>query len=659
MVWLPLPKVQERLQEWAEMNWDDAVANTNELLAYTLQFIPVVRAWNVALARVPHERLIVAVDKLIAKPYDWDWIRYCSASLRDAMWLNALEGFFYVPRRLKRPLEKRFDANPRVDTFPHAICAGFWLLHDQKPKMAAEVFEITRALPNGEELYQIARLLASAQDCQELKTIAAFAETSRWLTSDPSTPLRAGLQSPLRPDALKTLSRLRSVALDAAVANESISKLNRAAALNRALGELTQLLDDVEQTCPHPEREIVQEIAEQWRDVLGRAAAEIGQIVVEKPVENPYVIGNPVVGIQFVGRDEILQRLEELWSGAGQRSSVVLYGHRRMGKSSILQNLGQYRFGADTVVAYFNMQRVGRVEHTGELLYDIAVALWRACEKPGLSDKPGFLEPALDDYQQNWYARFNRLLRELDAQRNGRRFILTIDEFELIEQLINEGKVERALMDYLRGIIQTEPWLILALAGLHTLKEMTSNYFEPLYASVVPVHVSFLNEASLRQVIANPSEDFPLDYDRAALDLIWQLTGGQPYLAQLIGHNLVRAFNQARFEQGRARETKFTVADVQAVIAAPDFFEQGSYYFNGLWTQAQQPPAHQTDVLRVLAPHREGLPFADLLAQTRLDESAARAALTKLQDHDVVEQVDGVWHIRVELMRRWVEQQQM
>jgi hypothetical protein len=246
-------------------------------------------------------------------------------------------------------------------------------------------------------------------------------------------------------------------------------------------------------------------------------------------------------------------------------------------------------------------------------------------------------------------------VRELDAHRNGRRLILTIDEFELIEQLINEGKVERALMDYLRGIIQTEPWLILALAGLHTLKEMTSNYFEPLYASVVAVPVSFLSEASLRQVIANPSEDFPLDYDRAALDLIWQLTGGQPYLAQLIGHNLVRAFNQARFEQGHARETKFAAADVEAVITAPDFFEQGSYYFNGLWTQAEQPPAHQTDILRVLAPHRDGLPFAEILARTHLDELAAHAALEKLHDHDVVAEVDGVWRFRVELMRRWVE----
>ena len=47
------------------------------------------------------------------------------------------------------------------------------------------------------------------------------------------------------PDALTTLSRLRAVAFEAAVAHESLSKLNRSAALNRALGELIRLLNDV------------------------------------------------------------------------------------------------------------------------------------------------------------------------------------------------------------------------------------------------------------------------------------------------------------------------------------------------------------------------------------------------------------------------------
>ena len=465
MVWLALPNIQTRLQDWAQVDWDTTIENVNEMLAYTLQFIPIVRAVNVALNRMSDDKLFAAVNRLAQNPFDWNLIRFGSASLRDAMWLQAIEGITFVPRRFKRPLEKKFDASLRTDTAPRAACAGFWLLHYEEPQIASQVFALVRNLPNGEELYQIAFLLANASECKDARAIANWVSVSRWLMFPHDEPLR--------PAVLATLKRLRSIANEAGTAIKTASKLERSAAFGRAGGEVVRLINEVESTCPHPEREIVQKIAAQWRDVLALAAEQAGQIAIAKPVENPYVIGNPVVGDQFVGREDILGELEAKWSNIAQPASVVLYGHRRMGKSSILQNLGRYRFGAHTRVAYVNMQRVGRVEHTGELLYEIAIELWRATEKPVFSEKTGFSgfsEPSLDDYRQNWYATFNRFLRALNEQRNGNRFILAIDEFELIEQLIAEGKVERALLDYVRGIIQTESWLIVVLAGLHTLK---------------------------------------------------------------------------------------------------------------------------------------------------------------------------------------------
>jgi hypothetical protein len=60
-----------------------------------------------------------------------------------------------------------------------------------------------------------------------------------------------------------------------------------------------------------------------------------------------------------------------------------------MGKSSILHNLG-VRFGAHTTVVDFNMQRAGLVASTGELLYNLALALYDA-QTPGVSETPGVL----------------------------------------------------------------------------------------------------------------------------------------------------------------------------------------------------------------------------------------------------------------------------
>jgi hypothetical protein len=388
------------------------------------------------------------------------------------------------------------------------------------------------------------------------------------------------------------------------------------------------------------------------------------------PVANPYVVGNPVIGNTFVGREDVLRRLEELWSKEGQSPSVVLYGHRRMGKSSILHNLGA-RFGASTVIVDFNLQRTGLVASTGELLHNLALALYDSLPQ---ASARGLAE--LDESQftaHNAYTAFDRFLKQLDRVRARWRFIIAVDEFELIEAKIAEGQLEPHLLDFWRGVIQTYPWLIMAFAGLHTLQEMTRDYWHPLYGSVQAIPVSFLGPEDARRLVTQPSPDFPLDYDADAIERIIALTHGQPYLVQLVGHALVTRFNRQTYEEGVERERRFGLADVEAVIATPEFFRDGDAYFTGVWVQAERSePPGQTIVLRALAqPAQFGsdvkygqatygggrLVAAEEIAhETGLVLENVRRALETLARHDVVTQENGRWRFTVELMRRWVAQ---
>ena len=83
-------------------------------------------------------------------------------------------------------------------------------------------------------------------------------------------------------------------------------------------------------------------------------------------------------------------------------------------------------------------------------------------------------------------------MRQIESNRHDYRFIITIDEFEIIERKIEEEKLEIGLLEFLRGLIYEFPWLILALAGLHTLEEMRRDYWNPLFGSVTAIRVSFL-----------------------------------------------------------------------------------------------------------------------------------------------------------------------
>ncbi|MBN3894936.1 MAG: helix-turn-helix domain-containing protein, partial [Nostoc sp. NOS(2021)] len=632
---LPLPNLVWRLQNWLQNDWEIGLHNTNELLAYTLQFIPVVQAVNRVLAKIPSEQLIWTVSRLAANPFDWNIVRFASASLDETLKSTFIKNFFLFPRSWGEGLQARFNTDTRLDTPARAAAAGFWHLHEKEPARAIEAFAIVRSLLYGEEIYTLAQTLAAFNKAQKPASIAAIQ-----VPPFPQEPL-------LRPITWKVLANLRRVVEDVQFVNRSVSRSARSLALNRALGELTKILNQAD-TLPQAEQGLIIDIAQTWKESLLQITGEVGEISITKPVVNPYVVGDPVQSHLFVGREDIIRQLEELWVMGNQLQSVVLYGHRRMGKTSILLNATNC-LGSQIQLAYVNLLRLGdSPQGVGEVLMAICDEISQTVKLPS---------PADADLLNLPYRTFERYLKQVEANLEG-GLIIALDEFEKIEDLIEAKKIPIDFMGFLRGLVQMSSKIAFAFAGLHTLEEMTADYFQPFFASVIPIHVGFQERAATRQILANPgNEDFPLDYIPEALDEIYALTHGQPYLVQLLGFQLVRRYNDFVFEQGRSRDPVFTVEDVEAVINDPEFFKRGRYYFDGVWGQAARGGEGQQVILQVLAPHPEGLSLDALAQSTGLNDSNLQEALNTLKRHDVVEETQGSWRIMVELFRRWVLQQ--
>ena len=614
---LPLPYLAFRLQNWLQQDWETGLHNTNQLLAYTLQFIPVVHAVNQVLAKTPAEHIIWRVSRLAEAPFDWRLVAAIAvASLRRIANSSNLK-----------------DLEARLDTDARAAAAGFWHLHEKEPAKATEAFAVVRPLLYGEEMFALAQTLATFHDAKEPASIAALQ-----ISVSPSEPL-------LRPTTWQAIKSLRRVVEDIQVVQRSLSKSTRSFALNRALGELKTILNNTD-SLPNAERDLLVNIAQTWQEALLNVAGEVGEISITKPVTNSYVVGDPVEGNLFVGREDVLRQLEELWVMGRQLQSVVLYGHRRMGKTSILRNAANC-LGSQVNIAYINLLNMGATSQgVGEVLMAISDAI---------SDAVGCTPPNDADLLNLPYRTFERYLKQVEAHLSG-GLIVALDEFEKIEELIEAEKIPKDFMGYLRGLVQMSSKVAFAFAGLHTLEEMTADYFQPFFASVIPIHVGFLQPGATRQILANPDEDFPLDYTPEALDQIYALTAGQPYLVQLVGFQLVRRYNDYVFEQGRPRDAVFTVEDVEAVINDPEFFKRGRYYFDGVWGQAARGASGQQAILKALAPHPQGLSIDALAQATAMEEKTLQEALKTLTRHDVVQQREGHWQIIVELFRRWVLQ---
>ncbi|MEM9927431.1 MAG: ATP-binding protein [Cyanobacteria bacterium P01_D01_bin.50] len=663
---LPIPLLSARLRKWLQQDWEMGLYNVNQLLAYTLQFIPVVKAVNQILAKTSSEQIIYRVSQLAEAPFDWKLVGFVSASLTKEINLQLIRGFLFI-RYWKEPFFPPLRVETRLDTPARATAAGFWYLHEKEPAKAEEAFAVVRPILYGEEMYTLAQNLAVFHHAKDFDDIVNIKSTS--------PPYQGGdTEKVLRPTTWKTISSLHRVVEDAQLVKRSVSRATRSFTLNHALGELTNILNNP-QTLPQAERELILDIAETWQQALLQIAGEVGEISITKPVRNPYIIGDPVMGEKFVGREELIRQLEELWVMGEQLQSVVIYGHRRMGKTSILRNAAN-SLGSGVKVAYVNMLNAGNIsEGVGEVLMAISDAV---------SDALNIQPPDDDKLLKLPEITFKRYLKQVvdKLQENSLQgLIIAIDEFEIIEELIAAKKIPDNFLGYLRGLLQMNSKIAFAFAGLHTLEEMTADYFQPFFASVIPIHVGFMEPAVTRQILANPiqfsdndvetlyitsphatssQEDFLLDYKPEALDKIYELTHGQPYLVQLIGFVLVRRYNDQVFELGRDRDPVFTVEDVEAIINDTDFFKRGRYYFEGVWSQAKQGAKGQQAILEVLAPHPEGLSYDSAIAEVSkkgFDQKNLEEAIKTLQRHDVVEETQGRLSIIVELFRRWLVQQ--
>ncbi|WP_237747813.1 AAA family ATPase [Planktothrix mougeotii] len=622
---IPLPFLTSRLTTWLTQDWQLGLENANELLRYSYQFIPVVNAVNQVLAKTPPEYLIFKVSQLAEHPFDWKLVKFASASLGEAFKFQLIEGFFLWH-------DLKLKEKSRLDTSAHATAAGFWYFHEKEPEKATEAFSVVSSLLYGQEMLTLAQILTIFNVAITINDIATLE-----LPYLPPEPY-------LRSQTWTAITTLYQVVEDVNLIKNSVSLSTRSLALNRALGEIKGILYQSE-TLPEAERDLIIDIAKNWQSALLGITEEVGKVSITEKVINPYIIGDPVIGKQFIGREDIIKQLEELWVSTSQLQSVVLFGHRRMGKTSILRNIST-RLDEKVKLVYVNLLTVGNsIQGVGEVLMAIADSLSDTLQIPPPDDESLINLP---------YRTFERYLKQIETQLGDTGLIIALDEFEQIEELIKRDRIPKDFMGVLRGMVQMSPKIAFALAGLHTLEEMTEDYFNPFFASIIPIRVSFLERATCRYLLANPGEDFPLDYKPDALDYIYDLTAGQPYLVQLIGFLLVRRYNDQVFELGNKRDPMFTIADVDGIINQPEFYQNGRYYFTGVWQQAGEGSPGQQQIIKAIAPHPTGLDFNTLQTITNLDPNSLQNALDTLSRHDVIQETDNHWRIIVELFRRWV-----
>ncbi len=374
-----------------------------------------------------------------------------------------------------------------------------------------------------------------------------------------------------------------------------------------------------------------------------------------EPFPCPYQAGSPVTGSLFVGRRDIMDRILEVWHKKTARpnpDSIILYGHRRMGKTSILRNLREIAPPGSLVVESNLQGRAAYNEGAHQLFLDLAQDVAWTAQDEGLQVP----DPARDDYATPADAAraFRGLLRRVvRLLPESGILVLALDEFETVDKLVQDPRrpFGPELYDFLRDL-SFRPRIALVLAGLHTLDEMSRDYQAAFFGSYVNIPVSYLTPEAATRLITRPAPDFPLNYHPQVVERLIFETHGQPLLIQRLCMELVHHLNHELFDLEKEREARVLPEDLDAVLT-DDFIREESRYFEGVW---DDQIAGREAAMRILQALASGPMTTEALVRaTGLSLEALEQGLDYLERRDLVAQeAAGRWNLLVPLMRRWL-----
>jgi hypothetical protein len=310
----------------------------------------------------------------------------------------------------------------------------------------------------------------------------------------------------------------------------------------------------------------------------------------------------------------------------------LLFGARRCGKTSAIKQM-PVRLGPDVIPVEVDLQSAATAEDASGLLFVLADRI----RHNALTHRRIQLPPLTrDDLRADPYVVFGDWLNRVEATVGARWILLNLDEYERLAEMMEAGRIDARVFDFLRGIIQHHPRVTVLLSGSHTLEDLPPMWSDYLI-NVRVLRIGNLKEDEARELIVQPIEDFPLEYEPAAVERMIAVTGCQPYLVQATCRDLVNMLN----EQNR---TRATLADADRALDS--VLTTGVLYFQELWGGRDTDEA-QRAVMRAIAIKKDLSGLQDL--------TGLNAALRKLVHRDILVAAENGYQFRVELVRRWVE----
>ena len=356
---------------------------------------------------------------------------------------------------------------------------------------------------------------------------------------------------------------------------------------------------------------------------------------------NPYIMGPPVTGTAFYGRQEVFRFVRETLATL-QQNVIVLYGQRRIGKTSILLQLPEHLREDGFHSIYFDLQGKEAL-NLSEILYGLAIEIAKELTIP----YPRWADLSDTDYFQS------RFLRTVRKKLEDKRLVLLFDEFDMLsqEEASSSDAAAITLFPYLQELVNNEPFLAFVFVVGRRVDELPTR-FHAIFKRARFMFISVLKPENAMALITQPAKG-QLEYPPEAIDAILDLTSGHPYFTQVVCHEL---FNHLHPPE-RKLVTPQDVTDVLDGV-----MERGAGGFTWFWEglpHAEQFILSAIAELTRVGGVATGMQISQLLQQYRiwlLGIELSNAPKRLVEWEMLKEREAGSYQFAIELVRRWVLQ---
>ncbi len=282
-------------------------------------------------------------------------------------------------------------------------------------------------------------------------------------------------------------------------------------------------------------------------------------------IKNPYTYaeGGVVYAAEmFFGRDELIQNIAQaIRESRTQSKSILVFGQKRSGKSSILYHLKKKHLEKDQDLLILDLKNIStsldgeaQTSFLHQFLQCVLRELKRAikqkqdkgfsCLDLAIPGEEFYNHPAPLQLFEDTFVKLKDLTENQVGQEDWRgvRVVLLIDEFQYIYERIIEGKMPDSFMQHWKALLQAN-YFSAVLAGQDVMQKFKLR-FPNEFGTTQDERVTYLTKEEARKLIDEPIRiEGKSRYREQAIDRILSLTGYSPFYIQIICSRLVDYMN--------------------------------------------------------------------------------------------------------------------